>query len=71
MEFNLIRGDDWEGLYVDKVLYVQGHSISARDLAEAAGLNLKISEATTAGSDYLAENGYLPETLDEWNEVNK
>ena len=70
MEFNLVVGEDWEGLYVDGVLYVQGHSIDARDIAGAANLKFETTHATEAGSDYLADNGYLPETLEEWKIVN-
>ena len=32
------NGDDWEGLYLDGLLFEQGHSITACQLAEALGL---------------------------------
>lgn len=34
------NGDDWEGLYLDSVLFCQDHSITAKDLARALGLEM-------------------------------
>ena len=35
------NGDDWEGLYVDGELVVEGHSITARDMANALGADME------------------------------
>lgn len=44
------NGDDWEGLYIDGVLFSEGHSVSVRDLARAIGWQLTKIEVS---SDWL------------------
>lgn len=54
--------DDWEGLYVNGVLYTQGHRIDHDDLLRAVGIELKTVEPD---GEWLYGRGNLPDRLDE------
>lgn len=56
--------DDWEGLYIDGVLFTQGHQIRLQDLARALGINIE----EVACSDYLGKYGNLPNSIDDLND---
>lgn len=56
--------DDWEGLYVDGILFTEGHKLRSEDIFEALGIHY---EEVSAGS-YLENYGRLPENLDELEE---
>ncbi len=48
MKITLVsNGDDWAGLYVDGKLFTEGHSITARDLVNAAGIEADHIDVTT------------------------
>lgn len=58
----LVGGDDWEGLYIDGVLYRQNHSLYPRDILEAleeADVDLMIS-FVKAKERWLEKVGRLP-----------
>lgn len=40
------NGDDWEGLYLDGVLFEEDHKIRVRHLAEALGLEIETVEVS-------------------------
>jgi len=56
------NGDDWEGLYLDGVLFAQGHEIHVHHLAEALDLEI---ETVKVSPYWLGEViTSLPEKLD-------
>jgi len=55
-----VSGDDWVGLYVDGVLFAEGHSLHPRDVAAACGVEL---EQLSCDCDWLYEAGSLPDGL--------
>lgn len=54
--------DDWMGLYVNGVLFTEGHDIRPRDLLAAAGIEL---ETVEPDGEWLYECGHLPQKLSE------
>lgn len=48
--------DDWEGLYVDGILYTEGHKLRVEDIFSALGITCE--EVSVAG--YLETYGSLP-----------
>lgn len=55
------NGDDWEGLYLDGVLFCQDHQITVHDLTAALGLD---SETVEVSPRWLGEKVVsLPEKL--------
>jgi hypothetical protein len=63
MKLALVTGDDWEGLYVNGQLAVEGHKVSVRDALCAIGHYLDVREAD---NDWLDDRGCLPEN---WTSV--
>lgn len=51
--------DDWEGLYVDGVLFTEGHKLRTDDIFAALGFVCWERDA----SKYLSEHGSLPHKL--------
>ena len=49
--------DDWEGLYDNGKLVLEGHSIRKEEILEYLGIKVKILEAD---GDYLYKYGRLP-----------
>ena len=69
MNFVVVVGDDWQGIYLNGVLVTQNHSVSAIALlrsmdgyAVSGRLNVEIREADP---EWLCHNGDLPQTLNE------
>lgn len=58
--------DDWEGLYVNGVLFTEGHKLRSEDIFEALGIEY---EEITAYS-HLENYGSLPDKLEDL-EVDK
>lgn len=63
-KLTLVRGDDWEGIYIDGKLVTEGHShdtMEAIKLAIARG----VTEAETmwANDAWLQDEGSLPRAL--------
>jgi hypothetical protein len=59
---------DWEGLYIDGTLKIEGHSISARDILEYLGkyLNFEIEVVIDEKESYLDRFGNsCPDTWEE------
>lgn len=55
------NGDDWEGLYLDGVLFCEGHDVTLRDLARALDLENEKIYVSTEWLGGKASN--LPEKL--------
>jgi hypothetical protein len=53
-------GEDWEGLYIDGKLYVEGHSISVKDLLDSLDIPYSNVECDDA---WLDKKGCLPKLL--------
>lgn len=60
--------DDWEGLYVDGILWAEDHSISSETLLKALGIEI---EHITVDADWLYERGNLPNNLEEISDFIK
>lgn len=58
----LVNSDDWRGLYVGEELVLEGHSLRAVDVANAA-LGCTGVQEREADSSWLQEAGNLPSTL--------
>lgn len=62
MKVNFVTSSDWEGLYVDGELVLEGHSISAMQVLRA----LKIAYTSVeADDDWLYDVGRLPEKIED------
>lgn len=59
----LVRGDDWEGLYVDGQLHTQGHSIDARHVLNLIGG--RAVYLSPPQDNALRDRGSLPAKLDD------
>lgn len=56
--------DDWEGLYVNGRLIVEGHSLDARDILDALrGKMLTDHESRICDRQWLHNHGNLPDDL--------
>lgn len=53
----LVVGDDWEGLYVNGQLAVEGHSLTVRDVCACIGIEL---QTRGCDEDWLHDEGALP-----------
>jgi hypothetical protein len=75
-KFALIRGSEWEALYVDGESVDQGHSFAATELlmlAEMYGFKhstLAVLWASTADDDKCLEEGNFPQYLSEFQSCN-
>lgn len=58
----LVNSDDWRGLYVGEELILEGHSLRAVDVANAA-LGCTAVQEREADCSWLQEIGSLPPTL--------
>jgi hypothetical protein len=56
----IVSGIDWEGMYVDGVLKVEGHSVDVECALEAVGLEVG---CMVANQSWLEDEGSLPEQL--------
>lgn len=52
--------DDWEGMYVDGVLRLEGHRLDADDVARKLGADVL---RVQADGEWLASHGSLPSLL--------
>lgn len=57
----IVRADDWEGLFINDDLQIQGHSLQLRDVLEILGVEFEIKWA----DKYLSDVGWLPSRLQE------
>jgi hypothetical protein len=57
-----VRGQDWEGLYIDGELVEEGHSICVEEVVEALGFTC---ERIMADQEWLEDRGDLPYCLGE------
>ena len=64
----IVRADDWAALYQDGLLVLEGHQITARDVADQAGSNLitlSYVSASPATDAFLEERGsFAPKLAD-------
>lgn len=66
MKVTLIRGCDWEGLYIADKLVMENHVLSAADLfRKLKGTSFHGWNIKEVDDDWLAEVGSLPESLKE------
>lgn len=68
-----VYADDWEGVYVDDKLLSQAHSLDGYTVVELlwqAGIQVSCVFSEEAG-EWLYDEGYLPDTLQEFMEKNK
>ncbi len=69
MEITVVCSEDWDGLYIDGKLELEGHSIHWRDLVDVLrkkGLPIYIKNPPgDASGGHLAEWGRYPEKLEE------
>lgn len=59
-KYTLVRGDYWEGLYIDGKLVTEGHEISLAEFAQLLGLDF---ERKCANLNWLETRGSLPDSL--------
>jgi hypothetical protein len=66
MNIDLVRGDDWEGIYLDGFLQLENHSLRLSDVLELL-MDQQIDgfHQHTADEEWLEERGRLPENLSE------
>lgn len=72
-KLTFISADDWEGIYLENNLIAQGHYITSYDLAQYLFVNHKgsinVDDLTSIeAGGWLYDEGYLPETLEEFME---
>jgi hypothetical protein len=63
-KLTLVRGDDWEGIYIGDALKTEGHSIALTE-AIAIAIEHKVTGITTVNADldWLHSEGNLPSKL--------
>lgn len=62
----LVSGDDWQGLYVNRLLVAEGHSVPAFEIGEALlGLYVREFGTREVSSAWLEEQMSLPFDLDD------
>lgn len=54
--YALATGEDWQGLYVNGVLFVEGHTLSLRDAFAALGLPIAVVDTVMEQGDFLPMN---------------
>lgn len=62
----LVRGDDWDGIYIDGKLHSEGHSFSDFSLLEL-GISLPVNtklETIFPNVDWLEYEGSYPDNLE-------
>ena len=62
-----VMADDWEGIYINKKLIVEGHRISGTEMSRVLEQHQPFAPAIQvyADDDWMYENGNLPEDFDE------
>lgn len=60
MKYALVHGDDWEGLYIDGQLQMEGHHIRLEELLKVLGVEMEFIEPD---QDWIEEHGRLPDKL--------
>jgi len=60
MKIEIIADDDWQGLYLDGTLRIQGDSISIIDVLHALDINYS---QQVVDREWLDEHGYFPNQL--------
>lgn len=58
----LVNSDDWQGIYIKGKLVYENHSISCQEFIKHAGLECGYR---TADEEFVAEQGGLPQDLEE------
>ena len=62
MKVNIVYADDWQGIYIDGKLKLEGHKIELFQFADIIGLELEEFEASYK---WLINSGRLPEDFSE------
>lgn len=71
MKIDIVRADDWEGLYLFGVLYGDGHNIRVEDLLECFKSEFTLLEVITdfdyvisyVNQEWMEEQGSFPRYL--------
>lgn len=58
----IVRGDDWDGLFADGELLLEGHSLDARQVLEALGIPVR---SLIVNEEWMESMGRFPERLEE------
>lgn len=62
----LVRGDEWEGVYLDNRLWIEGHRFSlAQVMHELGGKVVQFGDVITPDDVWLMDRGTLPTRLDD------
>lgn len=61
-KITFVKGDDWEGLYINGKLIKEDHSLHVEDVLEAVGVKV---DTLHADCEWLWDQGSLPDKLDE------
>jgi hypothetical protein len=61
MKYVIARGEDWEGIYIDGQLIIEGHTIELEKALKLA-IEKPPTEITTkwVDLDWIYDHGYLP-----------
>ncbi|WP_407529246.1 hypothetical protein [Methylobacterium oryzisoli] len=59
----MVRGNDWEGLYLNGRLVAQGHRVDVENVLRACGV--AVHPTVEPDQDWLENEGMLPDTLSE------
>lgn len=62
MKYTLVKGDDWEGFYVNGKLITEGHRIELEDIFEILQLNFTEKWVDV---DWLDDKGGFTENLED------
>jgi len=75
MKINIVEMDDWEGLYIDNRLWVQGHKLNAHSVLAVVlrelDVDVSLKNHWVEGEDeerLLTKNWHMPDTLPDWIE---
>ena len=68
-KFMLVQGDDWEGLYLNGVLFDEEHKIGNRLLVGYMNihktLHVEFSSLNDQGNEWIQHEGNLPQLLND------
>lgn len=62
MKLNFVTADDWQGLYIDGNLVLEGHSLSIKSILDI--LNIK-HHSVEVDDEWMQEEGRLPERIED------
>lgn len=57
-----VKGDDWQGFYIDSKLILEDHSLRVEDVLTQLGICASVKYAN---DEWLWKQGHLPENLED------